>query len=281
MKIGICTIQRNRGYWLHEWVSFHYLMGVRKFYIYLHKCTDNSVEVVSNLMRFYDIKCFTMPDDVFRPQLVAYQNAYANFGDEVDWMAFIDGDEFLFPTSAASLPDAMQRFEYEKVSAVGAWWVCFGSNNHQQEPEGLIIENYTRRPDLVSHENNHTFKSIVRGRQGDHFSVLANAHHFKTLHGTVDEKFVSLHHGRMPEVEPTYAHFRLNHYILQSYEYFKKYKQFSGAADAGSAAVRPEEAWRADDINDIYDDAILAHLEPLKRELARTNFTQKEMQILA
>lgn len=267
MRLGICTIQRDRGRWLKEWVTFHHLIGFKKFYIFLHRCTDNSAEVILELKKYFDIQCFVLGEELLRPQLVAYQYAYQNFGDEIDWMAFIDGDEFLFPTSSNNICEVMERFEYEKISAVGAWWACYGSNGHMREPDGLIIENYTRRAEFDLPDNSH-FKSIVRGRQGSNFSIGANAHFFNTLHGTVDEHFNPLTFGHMPGTKTSYDFLRINHYVCQSYEFFKTFKQHSGAADAGANVVRPDEKWHALDRNDVFDDKIHKFLPALQEKLS-------------
>jgi Glycosyltransferase family 92 len=267
MKLGICTIQRNRGRWLAEWVAFHYLMGFRNFYIYLHKCTDNSADVIQALSKKFNIQCFVIPDDTFRPQLVSYQHAYQEFGHQVDWMAFIDGDEFLFPTQAENLPSVLENYSYEKMSALGVWWSCFGSGGHIQEPEGLIILNYQHRPPENFPDNSH-IKSIVRGRQGSHFSVGPNAHIFNTIHGTKDENLRDIDGGFMPNLAPTYNHIRINHYVCQSYQYFKEFKQNSGAADAGALAVRPDAWWEKHDRNDEEDQTIQKFVPQLTQLLS-------------
>ena len=76
MGIAVCTIQKDRARWLPEWMAFHSIVGVRKFYIYLHRCRDNSVEVVQSLARTFDIEMFVVPDDLQKPQLAAYQHCY-------------------------------------------------------------------------------------------------------------------------------------------------------------------------------------------------------------
>ena len=255
MQLGICTIQRDRGRWLTEWVTFHYLVGFRKFFIYLHKCTDNSPEIVISLKRQFDIECHIVPEETVRPQLVAYQHAYQEYGHTVDWIAFLDGDEFLFPTEEENIQGVLARFQYQKISAIGVWWSCFGSGNHIQEPDGLVIDNYQLRASHEFEANRHV-KCIVRGHQGTHFSVSNNAHLFNTILGTFDEQLRPITHGFMPELEPSYKMLRINHYVCQSLEYFKKFKQNSGAADAGALAVRPDEWWVRHDRNDVTDDTI-------------------------
>jgi hypothetical protein len=31
MSLAICTIQRDRGPWIKEWIEFHIIVGVDKF----------------------------------------------------------------------------------------------------------------------------------------------------------------------------------------------------------------------------------------------------------
>jgi len=265
MQLGICTIQRNRGRWLAEWVAFHYAVGFRKFFIYLHKCTDNSPEIVISLKRQFDIECHIVPPDTLRPQLVAYQHAYQAYGHTIDWLAFIDGDEFIFPTEADSIQTVLASFQYQKVSAIGVWWSCFGSGNHIQEPDGLIIDNYQLRAPSDFEANRHV-KCIVRGHQGEHFSVSNNAHLFNTISGTFDEQLRQITHGYMPDLEPSYQMLRINHYVCQSLEYFKSFKQNSGSADAGALAVRSDEWWVRHNRNEL-EDTLIVKFRPQLVEL--------------
>lgn len=274
MRLGICTIQRNRAKWLAEWVAFHHLVGCTHFYIYLHKCTDHSKQVVVQLQKHFNIQCFELGDDVDRPQLAAYQHCYQSFGHEIDWMAFIDGDEFLFPTQADNLQTALQPYTYEKMSALGVYWQCFGSSGHINDPDGLIIEDYKYRANLDFFGNKH-IKSVVRGGQGPYFSIKENAHLFNTIFGTFDEKMRPINNGLMNDLTPSYEHFRINHYVCQSLEYFRTFKQHSGAADAGATSVRTDEWWANVDRNDDLNLDILKFAPKLKEILFK--LTQKPL----
>lgn len=265
MKVGIVSIQKNRAPWLHEWVAFHHLVGFSKFYVYAHNCTDASGAVLGRLAQAYDLKAFALNTDENQVQLKAYQHAYENFGHECDWLAFIDGDEFLFPTAANSIGHALAEYDHLRTSAIGAYWVCFGSSGHVQEPPGLVVQNYRQRPPLSFADNRH-IKSIVRGRQASR--VGPNSHMFATPWGTQDELGRAVDFG-LTKHEPSYTRFRINHYVTQSWQYFKEFKQGSGAADAGAAYVRPDSWWTKHDRNDETDSS-LEHLVPaLQREMAR------------
>lgn len=162
MTLGITSIQRDRAPWIKEWVVFHYLVGFRKFYIYLHNCSDNSHEILESLAKKFDIKIIVVDTNTDTPQLKCYQESYQQFGEEIDWMAFLDGDEFLFPTADKSLDNALKNYSGKKLSALGVYWSCFGSSNYIKEPKGLIIENYKFRAN-DNYPNNRHIKSMVRG----------------------------------------------------------------------------------------------------------------------
>lgn len=263
MRLGICTIQRDRAPWIKEWVAFHYLMGFRKFYFFAHNCKDNTSEVLVELQKRFDIKAFVLSADVDRPQLKSYQYAYDNFAHEVDWMAFIDGDEFLFPTNTDGMCDALERFSYERISALGVWWSCFGSSGHIDEPAGLLTENYRHRAPLNWEANRH-IKSIVMGRQMGRVHMRKNAHLFDTPFGTVDENFRKISSGFSIDCESTYALFRINHYACQSYSFYTGFKMHSGAADADSSLIRPRSWWDMYDRNEEYDTSLVRFSEKLK-----------------
>jgi hypothetical protein len=269
MKLAICTIQRNRGPWLKEWFAFHYAVGFRKFYFFAHKCTDNTAHVILEMKKHFDIEAFVLGEDLARPQLSAYQHAYQNFNHEVDWMAFIDGDEFLFPTQHHDLREVLDGFSYKKMSALAAYWACFGSSGHLTEPEGLVTENYRFRAPFDFETNRHV-KSIVMGRQGPQFAIQANAHHFKTIHGTFDTAMRPIN-GGLTTYEPTYDLIRINHYVTQSLEYFRGFKQTSGAADVNPHYVRPNSWWEKHDRNDVFDESLIHLTSKVAEVLASIN----------
>ncbi len=265
-RVGLVSIQKNRGPWLHEWVAFHHLAGFERFYVYAHNCTDHSAQVLQALAGAYPLQAFTVNTNEDRVQLKVYQHAYEHFGHECDWLAFIDGDEFLFPTAQASIGEALAPFDYQRVSAIGAYWACFGSSGHVAEPAGLVTQNYRYRPSLQGFADNCHVKSIVRTRQASR--VGPNAHLFDTPWGTQDELGRPVTFGLTPYV-PSYERLRINHYVTQSWHYFKQHKQHSGAADAGAAHVRPDSWWAKHDVNDELDSSMKSWVPRLEAEMTR------------
>lgn len=261
MKLGITTIQRDREPWIKEWVAFHYLVGFRKFYIFLHNCSDQTATVLDQLKKHFDIKVLSTPD-IDNPQLSCYQQSYLNFGDEVDWMAFLDADEFLFSPSNQSIQKALIEYQDAPLSALGVYWSCFGSSGHLNEPDGLIIENYKHKA-VVEYPNNRHIKSIVRGKLP--FAQAVDPHFFKTPLGTFDENLRPIPNG-WTDYNPTYNKFCINHYVTQSRSFFLSFKSKFSTPDGSPA--RDESYWLEHNTNDQYDNSLDQFVLPLKNLLA-------------
>jgi len=262
MTLGLVTIQRNRGPWLLEWFAFHYLMGFRKFYFYAHLCTDDTLPILGKLARKFDITPFAMDAVQDRVQLTAYQHACDHYVNDVDWMCFLDGDEFLFPTAHANLPDALAEYADPLITALGVYNCNFGSSGYIEEPVGLITENYRMRADINSFLAHRRVKSLVKG--GQKAMTTSNSHLFATAGGTVDELRRPVTWGYMPDYKPSYTRLRINHYVCQSHAYYVSFKKHSGHADASAAAVREDEWWNNFDTNTVEDDSLARFAAPLR-----------------
>lgn len=265
MRLGITSIQRNRQPWIVEWLAFHLLAGFDRFYLYCHKCDDGMVDTLAILARHYPITIYRIGDQD-KPQLAAYQHAWDNHQQEVDWMAFIDGDEFLFPTRAATMAEALAPYRDKPLSALAVYWICYGSNGHVRDPGGLLLEDYPRHSEPGFGPNRH-IKSIVRSGQPVR---CTGSHLFATPHGTVDEQLRPLTAPMLqdPALAPSYEHFRINHYVTQHYEYFKQVKQDIGAADRTPHIVRPDHWFTGHDRNECDDGVARRFLPALKRKVA-------------
>lgn len=262
-KMAIASIQRNRNKYIVEWIAFHLAVGFNQFYIYCHKTNDGMKNTLLELAQRCPIEVFTLEMDDF-PQIAAYHHAWENFGDMVDWMAFIDGDEFLFPTRAQSMQEAISAYEECELSALGVYWKCYGSNGHVTDPDGLIMETHPRHSTDEFLPNRH-IKSIVRG--GEKVSPV-RSHLFDSDHGTFDENMRPITHGWMKHQQPTYDTFRINHYVVQSGQFYFDVKQRMGGADLQAGYMRSDAYFDEYDRNEEADGVSLLFLQKTKQKIA-------------
>jgi hypothetical protein len=105
---------------------------------------------------------------------------------------------------------------------------------------------------------------------GEAVRVSQNSHLFNTPRGTVDESLRPITQACMAHLQPSHRRFRINHYVCQSYDFFKTFKQYCGAPDAGKSMVRPDSWWEEHDRNDIADSTIARFIPALKDLLQQT-----------
>ena len=101
--ISLCLICKDENSYLPEWLDYHILMGVDRFYIY-----DNESRVsLRETLKEYIERGWVVVVDIQGKamQLYAYDHCLQTFGAQTFWMGFIDTDEFLVPKTAKDLKD--------------------------------------------------------------------------------------------------------------------------------------------------------------------------------
>jgi hypothetical protein len=262
-QLGICAIIRNREQWIEEWIIFHHIAGFTNFYIGLHRCSDNTKQKLVELSRKYKIKIFHVEDRVGgSPQTFFYNFIQNEVAYEVDWMAFIDSDEYLFSPEEKILKSVFDGFLEKNVYALAIYWSCFGSSNFVTEPSGLLVENYRYRAPDDFPVNKH-IKSVVYQRVPGEIT-FTNPHLVSTNNQVFDEKLRPISCPISP-YEPSFSILRINHYVCQSREYFENIKKFSGNADNDSSyEIKNEAWWIGHNRNDLLDHSVEVFIQPIK-----------------
>ena len=259
-QVTACLRFKNAARYLAEWVEFHHLVGVEHFYLYNNNSEDDYQSVLAPYLRDGLVTLHEWPHVPASPG--AEEHCVANYGRHSRWIAFLDDDEFLFPVQGGTLARALEP--YKKYPAVAVYWVMFGSNGHQQRPEGLVISNYTRKQEAPEP----TIKSVVNPRRI--LRAKPSTHYWIYKYGEqgVDECFTPTKNSRKNKTSTEI--FRINHYWSKSYE--DGLAKFSrGNVDQwGEDNPRTMDTWREVDstINAVEDTLILRYEAELKARLA-------------
>jgi hypothetical protein len=203
----VCAIYRNEAPYLREWIEFHRLVGVERFYLYDNVSTDEHLQVLEPYLRDGSVIVHEWPGEA--AQLSAYADCLARYRDDSRWIAFIDIDEFLFSPTGRPVSEVLTAYENEVGVAVNI--ALFGPGGHRTRPAGLVTESYLFQ--LESHRTR-LVKSIVDPRAAEH---AANPHHFEYSRGlAVDENG---HPQKGPWTKSvSYSALRINHYVTKSEE---------------------------------------------------------------
>ena len=222
-KLSVCAILKDEAPYLVEWLEFHKIAGVERFYLYDNNSTDNPLDVVRPYIQSKEVVWHEWP---LRPgQVQAYDHCLKTYRHESEWMAFIDLDEFLVPTEQDDLKDVLE--EFAEFPAVAVNWLTFGSSGHKNRPEGLQVENFSKRSEEILDVNRHV-KAIVRPQS----TICAtNPHNFLYLSGQVavteNKEAVEGSFSQTHSVKKL----RINHYMTRSLQESKE-KMLRGIADS-------------------------------------------------
>ena len=229
-KVGIAAIFKNEAPYLREWLDFHRAAGVDRFYLYDNGSTDESAAIAASVPDTSVIPwaTFAGQDNV---QRMAYAHAARNCRHDLGWLLFIDIDEFVFPSTASDLSEAL--LEFDRYAQVLIPRYEFGTNGHQQRPAGPTFVNFTRRAARADR------KAAVR----PHALRLVGTHRSR-VRG--DTKWLA------PEAT---SPLRINHYFTRSDDEFSAKLRRGWPHRASDNLIAK---WRvAQEANEIEDRAIL------------------------
>ncbi|MDR1476952.1 MAG: glycosyltransferase family 92 protein [Rickettsiales bacterium] len=257
--LSIVAIVKDEAPYLAEWIEYHRLAGVEKFYIYDNESTDNIKEVLAPYLKDSVVEYKFWPGQA--QQTKAYDDAIGLYKYKSKWIAFIDIDEFIVPIEKSTIPDFLK--DYEDISAVGINWLIYGDNGAKRKTDGLVIERFTAHS-LPAFERNRTFKSIVNPRQV--IKMTAHAGHFIGNFTTVNSNREKQNHSF--KRKPVYDKIRINHYWGKSYEEFqiKKYRGDVAYADAGPKSDSEFEYYNRNEIEN--DGTMKKYVSTVNREIS-------------
>jgi Tfp pilus assembly protein PilF len=252
--LSLCLICKDENDYLPEWLDYHILMGVDRFYIYDNESQSSLREALADYIKRGWVCVMNIAGRGV--QLFAYDHCIQAFGPQTVWMGFIDTDEFLVPKSASNLKDFLKG--YETYAGVGVSSLFFGSSRQQHRPQCGQIAGYCWRTHQTYYENN-LIKSIVQPSK----ILFPNSPHdfiYKENAFCVNEKQLRIDYQRFPNYIDK---IQLNHYFCRSLDEIEQKLQ----RGRGAAASSWKRA-RFDNVNThaIYQDVtILQNLAALFR----------------
>ncbi|MCR5785743.1 MAG: glycosyltransferase family 92 protein [Eubacterium sp.] len=276
-RLSVVAIMRNEGEYVKEWIEYHKMMGVEHFYIYDNESTDNFTEVIKPYIDEGSLTYTFYPGDL--QQLNAYNDAIKNYRHVTDYMAFIDGDEFIVPGEKGKkiyeimdeIIEGYKSSPYRKatnIGGVGINWRMYGTSHLKEKPKGLVTENYLYRAPDGYGESVH-IKTICNPRAVSGF--FFNPH----IPGYYDNYDEISPNGSLLGNSPFFcdAHFDklyINHYYTKSEgEYIAKLKRGWPCFEHEQFTDEHmyNELKKREHYNDVYSPEILEYTDELRKRM--------------
>ncbi len=259
--LAVCTIIRNEAKFLREWIEWHVLIGVSKFYLYDNDSDDDTAAI----LRPYVQK--GLVEYIFYPgryrQIPAYNDCVVKHRYDCEWIAFIDCDEFLHPLGEESVLDILREMKKgnEYVAGMAVNWRMYGSSGYVSSPGGVIAHYIHRAED--ENEDNKVIKSIVNPRR---VRCFFSAHYPVYYHGFygVDERGDSVLAHLSSAGCQHLQRICLAHYCTKSWEDWQTRRDGVKADSPGGYDVSRESFENKDAAyNRVLDDSLLRMREEI------------------
>ena len=260
--LAVVAIMKNEGPYVKEWLDYHLLAGVDHFFIYDNDSPDNQREVVQP---YVDAGLVTY---IFYPgqarQYEAYNAAVRDYRYFCRYMAFIDGDEFIFPQSDRSIVEVVDEIftKHQEAPALGVNIFNFGSNYKEKADYTKgVLERFTRRASVDDtpivketglHVGTAQIKTIANPRRINYF---CNPHYAVYIS---DDCVINENGDQVQAYSnypPTVKKIVMNHYSVKSREEYET-KVRRGTADSRKNIYKVE-GFSHERSNKVFDDSIL------------------------
>ena len=254
--LSLALMIKNESKYIQEWIEYHLLVGVDKFYIYDNESTDD----LKNILKVYIDQGIV--EYIYFPgkhrQIYMCNDAINRAEKKSKWLALIDTDEFIVPISEDSIPKILKEFEY--APGVEVNWLLYGSSGELKQREGLVIERF-KNHSLPSFEVNKNVKTICNPRTVLQASVHVHKYfgHLKSVNTDHKENDIMF-----LEREACFKNIRINHYFTRSFEEYMN-KRKSGVATHQNPNYRNEKTFIIQDKNDIFDPIMDKYIPIIKK----------------
>ena len=243
--LALCAIAKNEGRYLQEWIEYHKMLGVEKFFIYDNESADNTREILQPYIDTNLVEYCYFPG--MKMQLKAYANCVRKHKSHTKYLGFLDIDEFIVPIKHKTIPDYLRGLG--RFSGVQMNWLVYGSGGAKKREKGFVIERF-KHHSLPDHKLNRHIKVILNPRLILRFFSA----HRPVIFGRYIDSNGNITKKSFWDRTPVSNQIRINHYAIKSYEEFLE-KRSRGRARFNKK--RGLDYFDNYDLNDIKNDSVM------------------------
>jgi hypothetical protein len=200
---SILAIFKNEAEYIAEWLEYHWLVGVERFWLVDNESNDNISAVLAPYVAIGVIERRHIRGR-WR-QVMTYNIYLQQMRETTQWVAIIDIDEFIVPIGTHCVPDILRQFEDK--AGLDISWLNYGYSGIMTKESGLVIERFRNHTEPTFTKNLHT-KSILNPRLVKTTDV----------HRAMYVNNLTSRHLCEPNDLPCHTMLRINHYFTKSYE---------------------------------------------------------------
>jgi FkbM family methyltransferase len=211
-KFCIMAIFKNETMNLRIWLDHYLWQGVEHFYLIDNGSTDNPLDILNEYIDKEIVTYYYRAEKYQQPQHYRYVFDNENLKNKTQWLSICDLDEFFFGTNKKLINVLEDDFSNFDIIYTNSYF--YGSDNLINHPKDIRTAIVHRQENLEC-GTKYIFKpSIIT----DSSEIWI---HWLVHSGTLQKKIFNKETFDMKII-------RLNHYNIQSLEYFQKVKMTRG-----------------------------------------------------
>lgn len=171
MRTLLCAIGRMENDYIREWVEYNKNIGFTNICLYdnnfdgeqdFHDVIGDYIDSGFVILKNYRNKTVC--------QIQAYTECYGEYGNEYDWIAVFDCDEFITLMYHRNVSDYLSDKMFNKFCVIKLNWALYGDNDMLYNDGRPVLERFkypipTNKPTHNGDIESKTTKSIIRGGQ--------------------------------------------------------------------------------------------------------------------
>lgn len=244
--LSVLAIFKDEGSSLKLWLEHYRWMGVDHFYLIDNGSTDNSRKVLEPYEKKGIVSVFFLPEK--HKQTGHYRHVYDKaIKNQSVWVLIADLDEFWY-VKGSTIKKELEA--YPQYPVIFSKWRMFGSDGLLTQPDDIRVS-ITHRVESL----NPNTKCIFQTKHIQSPQVCVH---------TIEEE---------PNQMDGSGIFRLNHYPIQSWEYFQKVKMNRGDVSSSSDDnIRDKKYFQRYDKDTTFEDMDLKQMVLQQQQHKRNHF---------
>ena len=241
MNLCLVAIFKNESHIMNEYIKHYINQGVDHFFFIDNGSNDNYLDILKNYNNI-TLKINSKKQS----QVEFYNNYFLEECKKYDWVIVCDLDEFIYSRlHFKTIKEYLNSLD-DDISQVFIPWKIFGSSGFntidKKQPDN-VVENFTKRINYdkesgfqgVIMDNNNKYsitKCIVKAKYLTRFELHSHSTINKNHIGADNNSFIHINNSfyKINEDILSKSFLHLNHYAIQSYEWFMRIKATRGDA---------------------------------------------------
>lgn len=254
-SICVVSVFKNEKHALEEWITHYIKEGIDHFFLTDNGSDDGYIDILDKYIKNGNVSLNINPE---RYQQVKHLNFYINDVKKYDWAIVIDLDEFMYARKNYNTIKQYLSSLDTNINQIYIPWKMYGSNGHVNQTENII--HYFLKRDIYNNSRLINGKCITRTKKlikiDLHQSFTNSNGLIITSDGNIkqhrDNNFIYISEELLNN-----SCLHLNHYAIQSWEFFSKIKMTRGDASSSSINhIRDKNYFDAYDNNIVLDDEL-------------------------